>query len=368
MTLMKGRGWSSEDSDKLLIGYAEYGPQWRIISEKYFDNTRKTKSLSQHWKVLERKYECPWQKKTFEMEQKDIFFDAIRRFGEDWESISKEYFDNHISPDELFKIWETHKEQWMQTISRKGMIWTQEEEERLLIGYGEYGPDWKIISKEYFNFTRSPSSLKIHWLSRVQHKYDWTSKPVQNQENQPKKEKKEPAHKTYILKHQEKCLLITAVRKFGTDWPTIARKYFSYLYSPQLLHKEWEKLKEEMNKSGSSGRQKLWTHKEDKLLRYSVSKYGEGNWSKMLPLFKKFRRTDLATRWRSLKDAPLIDEEHEEFLALFETHGKDWEKISKGLFRPIEEVKNHYQLLEEAWKSLKIQREKRRIQQVTKRK
>src|SRR5688572_4712920 len=92
-------------------------------------------------------------------------FDAIDEHGENWEHISKEIFNNEVSPNNLERIWSNFRSKFPSR-SSKGLVypfWTTKETFKLIDAVKACGEDWEKISVEWFDGERSHRSLKGKW-------------------------------------------------------------------------------------------------------------------------------------------------------------------------------------------------------------
>lgn len=109
------------------------------------------------------------RRKLFTKEEDAILIDGVKKFGEDWKSISsllenrtekqcKDRFNSYLKPDINY------------------LPWTSEEDELLVYLYRLIGPKWKVMSK-YFK-GRTYNMIKNHFNYYIiqRRKYDVVNK------------------------------------------------------------------------------------------------------------------------------------------------------------------------------------------------
>ena len=117
-----------EDDLKLWDAYQKLGPQWSNISYVYFKNSRSNHQLRYRW-------------------NSEPFKEFISsKFGP----------EAHRDIERKF----VHLEE-----QKKKKSFTEEEDYQLWNAYNKAGSEWKLISKEYFNNSRSYKQLKRRWIS-----------------------------------------------------------------------------------------------------------------------------------------------------------------------------------------------------------
>ncbi|CAG8475212.1 15807_t:CDS:1 [Funneliformis caledonium] len=239
-------------------------------------------------------------------------FDAFSKHGSDWNIISKEYFQESRTPSALKNKW------------KRANIWTKVEENKLEDAISKHGEDWEFISKEYFQMKRTPRILKIKWktfLKRQTQKSRTLRDAVKEYfqvSRSPSSLKHKWVRSVNHLTEEEVRLLQDAVSKHGKDWEFISKEYFQTNRTPRELKNKWNN---------------HWTEDEVRKLRDAVAKHGE-DWNFITEKYFQASRTSSSINHKWIRSVNhLTEEEGWILIDAVSKHEGDWEFISKKYFQ-----------------------------------
>ncbi|MDR1434828.1 MAG: hypothetical protein LBI77_00270 [Puniceicoccales bacterium] len=203
-------------------------------------------------------------------------------------------------------------------------FWTEKEDILLMKFFLEYGPNWPKVAEGIPN--RNANQCREHFKT-LQKKI--SPKKTRNPWTQ-----------------EEDALLVNAVRRYGLNWPKVAKNIPNR--NGRKCKQRWEGLEQKKAKRKTGP----WTQEEEKLLIESVKTYGpaqgrRGYWKEIATLVPGRSHRQCRNHWVECcnphrKHEPWSEEEDKILIENYFKFGPQWKEIAPFLpGRTLQDLQNH---------------------------
>ncbi|CAG8432754.1 7081_t:CDS:1 [Diversispora eburnea] len=175
------RKWTHSEIEMLENAVKLHGKEWKLISQKYFNNIRTPSVLSNKWAYISRDKTDYYN--TWTQVEDQILRENVEKFGSKWSQICQ--FLENRTPAQVCLRW------YYINRSKRG-FWTDQENSKLLSLVEKYGHRWTYISEVMGRPTNGIHSHYQFLISKV-----WSK--------------------------EEKKKLFEAIQKYGYDWDKIMK-------------------------------------------------------------------------------------------------------------------------------------------------
>ena len=265
---------------------------------------------------ISNKKETPQPEGDWTKDEERSLMELIKRYGQNYEMISKFYPNRDISSikEKCLKLTQTPKENSLPlpliTMPPKKEVWTTEEEKILLDFYSQHGTQWN---------DELMKALPNKSLEEIQkHAEQFLAEDgVHYKKITPTVIKRTSVKKACPIPWttEEEEILQAKVKELGTNWKEIQK--FIPRRQPQAIQSKWritlkKKLTDEEIREIEIKSSKLepigkagsvpWTQIEKDKLKDAVKEFGE-DWDKILPLFPLRKPATVKILWSKLNKA-----------------------------------------------------------------